>query len=76
MLVDHISLYCGLYTVLANCAKCGETAREMRTVRTLHLSLPRVLLGEDQVEATNDTKTKEVAVMELNEVSLRVTVKV
>lgn len=30
--MDYISLYCGLYTILANCAELGESARELNSL--------------------------------------------
>lgn len=42
--MDYLSLYYGLYTIIANRAKVGETAGEMTTVSALHLCLPRVLV--------------------------------
>lgn len=43
---DYVSLYYGLYTILANYAKLGETAREMRSVNALYLCLPGMPLEE------------------------------
>lgn len=73
--MDYISLYCGLYTILATCCKLEATAREMRTVHAWHLSLPWVILGGLSWEPLTRQTTKEVAVVELNQVSLMVTMK-
>lgn len=41
--MDYIPLYYGLYTILANCGKLRETARDLRLVDS---SLPRMPLEE------------------------------
>lgn len=55
--MDYISLYYGLYTILANYAKLGEIEREMRTVYVRsHLSLPQSTFRRAEVGVTNWTE--------------------
>lgn len=65
--MDYISLYYGLYTILANCAKLGETAGEMRSVYALNLSLPRMPLEGLRWEPQTRQRTKQVAVVKLQQ---------
>lgn len=73
--MDYISFYCGLYTILAYCANLGETTGEMRSLGFSPLP-PQSTFGRAQMEATIRQKTKGVAVVGLNQVSLRVTLRV